>query len=48
MLKPNMTFYMMLGTWVEEDFGVTLSEFFPATDTGVEVFGKSEREFFII
>lgn len=47
-LKPNMTFHMMLGTWVEEDFGVTLSESFRVTDSGVEVFGKSERKLFIV
>lgn len=47
-LKPNMTFHMMLGTWVEEDFGVTLSESFRVTDTGIEVFGKSERKLFVV
>ncbi|WP_434725488.1 M24 family metallopeptidase [Mesorhizobium sp. RIZ17] len=47
-LEPNMTFHMMLGTWVEEDFGVTLSESFRVTETGAEVFGKSERKLFVV
>lgn len=45
-LKPNMTFHLMLGNWIYEDFGYVLSETFRVTDTGVEVLTKAPRELF--
>lgn len=43
-LKPNMTFHLMLGNWVDEDFGYVISETFRVTQTGVEVLTKTPRE----
>jgi ectoine hydrolase len=45
-LKPNMTFHLMLGNWIDEDFGYVLSETFRVTDSGVEVLTKSPRKIF--
>ncbi|KAA3447931.1 hydrolase [Mesorhizobium sp. SARCC-RB16n] len=45
-LKPNMTFHLMLGNWIEEDFGYVISETFRVTDSGCEVLTKSPRELF--
>ncbi|SFK14620.1 Xaa-Pro peptidase family protein [Bradyrhizobium sp. Gha] len=45
-LKPNMTFHLMLGNWVEEDFGVTLSETVRVTESGVETFARVPRKLF--
>jgi Xaa-Pro aminopeptidase len=47
-LQENMTFHLMLGMWVEEDFGAVVSETFRVTGTGVEVFGKTPRQLFIV
>lgn len=35
-LKPNMTFHLMLGNWIDEDFGYVISETFRVTETGAE------------
>ncbi|MFK4492230.1 M24 family metallopeptidase [Bradyrhizobium sp. USDA 336] len=45
-LKPNMTFHLMLGNWIDEDFGYVLSETFRVTDSGVEVLTKAPRKLF--
>ncbi|APO70406.1 ectoine utilization protein EutD 1 (plasmid) [Rhizobium gallicum] len=45
-LKPNMTFHLMLGNWIEEDFGYVISETFRVTETGCEVLTKSPRQLF--
>ena len=45
-LKPNMTFHLMLGNWIGEDFGYVISETFRVTETGVEVLTKAPRELF--
>lgn len=45
-LKPNMTFHLMLGNWIEEDFGYVLSETIRVTETGVEVLTSAPRKLF--
>lgn len=45
-LEPNMTFHLMLGNWVEEDFGYAISETFRVSETGVEVLTKVPRKIF--
>ncbi|RDJ04521.1 M24 family metallopeptidase [Rhizobium grahamii] len=45
-LKPKMTFHLMLGNWIEEDFGYVISETFCVTETGCEVLTKSPRQLF--
>lgn len=47
-LKPNMTFHLMLGNWIDEDFGYVISETFRVTETGAESFTKLPREIFEI
>lgn len=46
-LQPNMTFHLMLGNWIDEDFGYTISETFRITDTGSESFARTPRDLFI-
>ncbi|MCK1554764.1 M24 family metallopeptidase [Bradyrhizobium sp. 177] len=43
-LKPNMTFHLMLGNWIDEDFGYVISESIRVTDSGVQVLTQSRRE----
>jgi Xaa-Pro aminopeptidase len=45
-LKPNMTFHLMLGNWVDLDFGYVISETFRVTQTGVEVLTSAPRKLF--
>ncbi|MCK1575080.1 Xaa-Pro peptidase family protein [Bradyrhizobium sp. 174] len=45
-LKPNMTFHLMLGNWIDEDVGYVISETFRVTDAGGEPFTKVPRELF--
>lgn len=45
-LKPNMTFHLMLGNWIDEDFGYVLSETFRVTESGAEVLTKAPRKLF--
>ncbi|MFK4380874.1 M24 family metallopeptidase [Bradyrhizobium sp. USDA 223] len=45
-LKPNMTFHLMLGNWIDEDFGYAISETFRVTDSGVEVLTSAPRKLF--
>ncbi|UPK05778.1 Xaa-Pro peptidase family protein [Bradyrhizobium sp. 170] len=45
-LKPNMTFHLMLGNWLDEDFGYVISESICVTDTGVEVLTQAPRKLF--
>ncbi|RWI71994.1 MAG: aminopeptidase P family protein [Mesorhizobium sp.] len=47
-LLPNMTFHLMLGNWIEEDFGYVISETFRVTDSGVEVLTTAPRKIFEI
>lgn len=47
-LKPNMTFHMMLGNWVDEDLGYVISETLRVTESGVETFSILPREIFQI
>ena len=46
-LKPNMTFHMILGMWMD-DFGFECSESFRVTDTGAKTFANFERKLFVI
>ncbi|TYO62426.1 aminopeptidase P family protein [Bradyrhizobium hipponense] len=45
-LKPNMTFHLMLGNWIEEDFGYVISETFRVTETGAEALTRAPRKLF--
>lgn len=45
-LKPNMTFHLMLGNWVDEDFGYVISETFRVTESGGEVLTHAPRKIF--
>lgn len=47
-LKPNMTFHLMLGNWIDEDVGYVISETFRVTDAGGEPFTKVPRQLFQI
>ncbi|MBX5180468.1 aminopeptidase P family protein [Rhizobium lentis] len=47
-LKPNMTFHLMLGNWVDEDLGYVISETLRVTESGVETFSALAREIFQI
>lgn len=47
-LQPNMTFHLMLGNWIDEDFGYVLSETFRVTEAGAETFSALPREIFEI
>lgn len=45
-LKQNMTFHLMLGNWIGEDFGYAISETFRVTEFGVEVLTCAPRMLF--
>ncbi|MCC8949267.1 M24 family metallopeptidase [Bradyrhizobium sp. Arg62] len=45
-LKPNMTFHLMLGNWIDEEFGYVISETFRVTESGSESFTKLPRVIF--
>lgn len=45
-LKPNMTFHLMMGNWVDEDIGYEISESIRVTETGVEVLTRAPRKLF--
>lgn len=45
-LKPNMTFHLMLGNWIDEDFGYVIGETFRVAQSGVEVLTKTPRKIF--
>ncbi|PDT64028.1 hydrolase [Bradyrhizobium ottawaense] len=47
-LQPNMTFHLMLGNWVDEDFGYVISETFRVTDRDAEAFSNLPRVIFEI
>ena len=47
-LKPNMTFHLMLGNWVDEDFGSVISETLRVTENGQETLTKAPRKLFEI
>lgn len=45
-LKQNMTFHLMLGNWIEEDFGYVISETFRVTESGAEALTSAPRKLF--
>ncbi|MER9477140.1 Xaa-Pro peptidase family protein [Mesorhizobium sp. M0520] len=45
-LKPNMTFHLMMGNWIEEDVGCAVSETIRVTTSGVEVLTNAPRKIF--
>jgi ectoine hydrolase len=47
-LQENMAFHLMLGTWLEEDFGAIISESFFVTENGCQVFGQFPRELVVL
>lgn len=47
-LKPNMVFHLMLGNWIDEEFGYVLSETIRVADGGVEVLTNSVQKIFEI
>ncbi len=46
-LRPNMTFHMILGMWMD-NFGFECSESFRVTETGAKTFASFERKLFVI
>ncbi|WP_081163205.1 M24 family metallopeptidase [Ensifer aridi] len=46
LLAPNMTFHLMLGNWIDDDFGYVISETFRVTEIGVDVLTSSPRKIF--
>lgn len=44
--KPNMTFHLMLGNWMEEHFGYAISETFRFIPSGAEVLTDTPRKLF--
>ena len=47
-LKPNMTFHLMLGNWIDEEFGYAISETFVVTKSGAEALTRAPRKLFEI
>lgn len=47
-LRPNMTFHMMLGNWIDEDLGYAISETFRVTENSGETFSNLPRDLFEI
>ncbi|MCP1909571.1 Xaa-Pro aminopeptidase [Bradyrhizobium elkanii] len=47
-LKENMTFHLMLGNWIDDDFGYTISESIRVTKSGAEALTKAPRILFEI
>lgn len=47
-LKSNMTFHLMLGNWVDDDFGYVISETFRVTESGFEVLTGAPRRLFVL
>lgn len=45
-LKQDMTFHLMLGNWVDEDFGYVISETIRVTKSGAEALTKAPRKLF--
>lgn len=45
-LKPNMTFHLMLGNWLDDEFGYEISETVRVTDSGVECLTNVPRKLF--
>jgi len=45
-LKPNMIFHVHLGNWIDEDFGVIVSQSICVTDSGLEVLTKTPLKLF--
>jgi Xaa-Pro aminopeptidase len=46
-LEPNMVFHLMLGMWVEEDFGAVVSETIRIAPSGAEALGKTPRRLYV-
>lgn len=47
-LVPNMTFHLMLGNWIDADFGYALSQTFRVTESGAEALTAAPIELFQI
>ncbi|MGX9144667.1 M24 family metallopeptidase [Mesorhizobium sp. 128a] len=47
-LVPNMTFHLMLGNWVDEEFGYVISETFRVSEDGAEILTSAPRKIFEI
>lgn len=47
-LKPNMTFHLMLGNWIDDDFGYVNGQTIRVSETGVEVLTKTPPHLFVI
>ncbi len=47
LLKPGMTFHMILGMWMD-NYGFECSESFQVTDKGAETFADFERKLFLL
>lgn len=45
-LETNMTFHLMLGNWVDEDFGYVISESIRITEAGAEALTRAPRILF--
>lgn len=45
-LRPNMTFHLMLGNWIDEDFGYAISETLRITESGAETLTSAPRKLF--
>ncbi|MGV3553375.1 M24 family metallopeptidase [Rhizobium sp.] len=43
-LQHNMTFHLMLGNWVDDEFGYVISETFRVTERGGEAFSQIPRD----
>ncbi|MGY4319284.1 M24 family metallopeptidase [Bradyrhizobium sp. JR3.5] len=43
-LKPNMTFHLHLGNWVDDDFGVMVSDTIRITERGAELLTDAPRK----
>lgn len=47
-LQTNMVFHLMLGNWVDEEFGYVISETFRVAPGGVECLTQAPRELFVL
>ncbi|MEM6414607.1 MAG: Xaa-Pro peptidase family protein [Pseudomonadota bacterium] len=47
-MQENMVFHLMLGTWIDEDFGAVISETIALTKDGCEVLSNVPRELMIV
>ena len=47
-MTENMAFHLMLGTWIEDDFGAVISETIVVTPTGCDVLSKTPRQLIVV